>query len=174
VIPLEHALSIIEPWITAYGAFALFVAIYLESFGAPLPSESALFSASLLAARGDLSIVAVVIAGWSAAVLGDTTGYFIGRFGGRPLLMRFGPSIGLTKERLKFMALQMHRHGFVVVMLARFIWGLRQLNGLLAGSLSMPVIRFIPANSIGAALWVGVWVFGPYLVANWFGLPFHR
>jgi len=173
VISLEHALSVIEPWITAYGAFALFATIYLESFGAPLPGESALLSASVLAARGDLSIVAVVVAAWSAAVLGDTTGYFIGRFGGWPLLTRFGPRIGLTKERFDLVAAQVRRHGFLVVMFARFVFGLRQLNGLAAGSLSMPPMRFLPANIIGAGLWVGAWVLGPYAFADWFG-SFHR
>ena len=61
VISIEHALSLVEPWLAAYGAFALFVAIYFESFGAPLPGESALVAASVLAVRGDLSIIAVVV-----------------------------------------------------------------------------------------------------------------
>src|SRR5262249_45053314 len=117
---------------------------------------------------GDLSILAVVVAAWSAAVLGDTTGYFIGRVGGRPLLMRFGPRIGLTKERFERVAGEARRHGFIMVMLARFVFGLRQLNGLVAGSLSMPLTRFVPANAIGAALWVGAWVVVPYSLATWF------
>jgi membrane protein DedA with SNARE-associated domain len=64
----------------------------------------------------------------------------------------------------------MRRHGFVVVMFARFVWVLRQLNGVLAGALSMPMTRFVPANFIGAGLWVGAWSLGPYFFANWFGI----
>jgi membrane protein DedA with SNARE-associated domain len=97
VISIEHVLSDVEPWIAAYGMLALSATIYLESFGAPLPSESAIVAASMLALRGDLSIVSVFVAAWGAAVLGDTTGYFIGRLGGRPLLIRFGPKIGLPR-----------------------------------------------------------------------------
>jgi membrane protein DedA with SNARE-associated domain len=171
VISIEHAFSSVEHWLSAYGAFALFVIIYLESFGAPVPGETSIIAASVLAIRGDLSIVAVVIAAWSAAVLGDTTGYFIGRFGGQPLLRRFGPRIGLTKERFERVAGEVHRHGFIVVMFARFVWGLRQLNGLVAGSLAMPLTRFVPANVIGAGRWVGVWALGPYNFATWFKLP---
>jgi len=88
MISVEHSLSIVEPWIVAYGVTALFVTILLESFGVPLPVESAIVSASVLALRGDISIASVFGATWSAAVLADTTGYLIGRVGGRPLLMR--------------------------------------------------------------------------------------
>src|SRR5215203_3230964 len=136
---IEHALSVVEPWLASYGAFALLAVIYLESFGLPLPGESALIAASVLAVRG------------------DTTGYLIGRLGGRPLLTRFGPHLGLTAERFERVAGQVHRYGFMTVMLARFVVVLRQLNGLVAGALSMPLTRFVPANVIGAGLWVGTW-----------------
>jgi membrane protein DedA with SNARE-associated domain len=167
---MEHALSLLEPWLAAYGAFALFAVIYLECFGLPLPGESALIAASVLAIRGDLSIVAVVAAAWSGAVLGDTTGYVIGRLGGRPLLMRFGPRIGLTAERFARVADQVRRYSFMTVMLARFVVVVRQLNGLVAGTLSMPLTRFVPANVLGAGLWAGTWGLGPYLFGSWFGL----
>jgi membrane protein DedA with SNARE-associated domain len=167
---VEHALSLIEPWITAYGSIALFAIVYFESFGAPLPGESALVAASVLAARGDLSITSVVAGAWAGAVLGDSTGYFIGRLGGIPLLLRFGPHIGLTAERFDRVAGQVKHFGFVAVLLARFVIVLRQLNGLVAGALSMPLTRFVPANIVGAGLWVGVWAAGPYLFGAWFGL----
>src|SRR5829696_1509554 len=83
MISIEHALSHLEPWLASYGAFALFVAIYLESFGLPLPGESALVAASVLAIRGDLSIITLFAAAWSGAVLGDTTGYLSGGSAGR-------------------------------------------------------------------------------------------
>jgi membrane protein YqaA with SNARE-associated domain/VIT1/CCC1 family predicted Fe2+/Mn2+ transporter len=111
VISVEYAFSLVEPWIAAYGAIALFVAIYFESFGAPLPSESALIAASASAARGDLSILVVVAVAWSGAVFGDGSGYLIGRLGGKPLLMRFGPRIGLTTERCKRVADEFRRYG---------------------------------------------------------------
>ena len=171
MISIEHALSLVEPWLAAYGAFAVFIVIYIESLGAPVPGESALVAASVLAARGDLPIIAVIAAAWSGAVLGDTTGYLIGWVGGRRLLMRFGPSIGLTAQRFERVAGQVRRYGFVMVLLARFIVVLRQLNGLVAGALSMPLKRFVPANVLGAGLWVGTWALGPYLFGTWFGLP---
>ena len=65
----------------------------------PLPGESALVASAVLATRGDLSMPTVLAAAWAGAVLGDTTGYAIGRFGGRPLLRRVGPWLGLTGKR---------------------------------------------------------------------------
>lgn len=171
MISIEQVFAVVEPWITAYGAVALFAIIYLESFGLPLPGESALISASVLAVRGDLPISLVVLAAWMGAVLGDSTGYLIGHLGGRRLLLRVGPKIGLTHERYEQLSDEMRRHGFVVVLLARFIVVLRQANGLLAGSLAMPLTRFVPANAIGAGLWVIVWALGPYFFGNWFALP---
>lgn len=171
MISVQHVFAVVEPWITAYGPLALFVIIYLESFGVPLPGESALVSVSVLAVRGDISIAHVVLAAWSGAVLGDSTGYLIGHLGGRRLLLRVGPRIGLTSERYEQLSDEARRHGFMLVLLARFFVVLRQANGLLAGSLAMPLTRFVPANAIGAGLWVIVWALGPYFFGNWFALP---
>jgi membrane protein DedA with SNARE-associated domain len=170
VVSIEHALAMIEPWISAYGVGALFATIYLESFGVPLPSESAIVAATTLALRGDFPLSSVFGAALLAAALGDTTGYFIGRIGGRPLLMRFGPKIGLSKSRYEEFACRMRQHGFTLVMLARFVWGLRQLNGVIAGASGLPLSRFLPANIIGACLWVSVWAVAPFLFADWFAL----
>ena len=87
---LRDAASLIEPYISQYGVGALFGIIYLESLGAPLPGESALIASSVMAATGDISIVQLLLAVWAAALLGDSTGYAIGRIGGRRLLQRYG------------------------------------------------------------------------------------
>jgi membrane protein DedA with SNARE-associated domain len=160
---VEHGLAHLEPYVAAYGALALFAIVYLESLGAPLPGESALVAAAALAVRGDLSVVHVLLAAFSGAVLGDSTGYLIGRVGGRPLLMRFGPRVGLTPERYARFSKLMRRRGAWVVMTARFVVVLRQLNGLLAGAMMMPWPVFAAANAAGAALWTGAWVLGVYV-----------
>lgn len=165
---LQQGLAWIEPAVAAYGAFALFLIIYFESFGAPLPGESALLAASLLAVRGDLAIEHVFLAAWLGGVLGDSTGYLIGRFGGRLLLQRFGHLVKLTPERLEHLEDLARRRGFVMVMTARFVVLLRQLNGVVAGSIAMPWRHFVAANILGAALWAGLWSFGPYFFTDLF------
>ena len=165
---LQDLLPLIDKYVTAYGAIAIFVVVYLESFGAPLPGETGVIAAALLAVRGDISIVAVYLAVFCGAVLGDSTGYLIGRFGGRRLLERFGPYVKLTPERLKAFEARFARQGFYLVMVARFLPVLRQLNGLLAGSMNMPWYTFITAQMIGAFLWTSIYVLGPYFFTEFF------
>ncbi|PSH69203.1 DedA family protein [Phyllobacterium brassicacearum] len=166
---LHNSASFIEPYIQQYGLYAIFVIVYLESLGAPLPGESALVASSLLAVRGDLAVTNLFFTVWAAAVLGDSTGYAIGHFGGRPLLQRYGWLVKLTPERLEELEQLFRRRGAIIVFSARFVVVLRQLNGLVAGSVGMPWHSFILANILGAGLWAAVWSFGPYF----FGGMFH-
>lgn len=165
-----EGLHLIEPWLAAYGALALFAIVYLESFGAPLPGESGVIAASLLASQGDLSLPAVYAAVLAGAILGDSTGYLIGRVGGRRALYRFGPYVKLTPDRLDALELRFRENGVWLVMIARFVVILRQLNGLVAGSLAMPWHVFLAAQAAGALLWTSVYVLGPYYLGHLFHL----
>lgn len=144
----------------------LFAAVFLEDFGLPLPGETVLVTAAAMASQGKLPIAAVVGAAFAAAVLGDNVGYLIGRSGGHRLLMRKGAAIGLTQARLARAERFFDRYGGVVVVVARFVEGLRQLNGIVAGSVLMDWRLFLLFNAIGAALWVGVWGVGVYLFGD--------
>ena len=97
----------------------------------------------------------------------------IGRLGGRPILIRFGSHVGLTPERLAKFEAQFRRYGALVVVVARFVVVLRQVNGLIAGSLAMPWPRFVAANAVGALLWSAVWTLGPYFFTELF-VSHHR
>lgn len=161
-----HILGAIEPYIAAYGVGALFVIIYLESLGAPLPGESAVIAASTLAAAGEISLAHALIAIFAGAVLGDSTGYGIGRYGGHRLLTKYGPRFKLTNERLANLEALFKTRGIYIVMTARFVVILRQFNGIIAGSVRMKWLQFLPANIAGAALWTLAWGAGPYLMIN--------
>ena len=159
-------MSYIEHYINAYGAFALFVLVYFESLGAPLPGESGLIASSLMALKGYLHIEAVLLFVFLGAVLGDCTGYAIGRFGGRRLILRFGHHFKITPERLDKIEEQFNKNGIYIVATARFVVLLRQLNGVVAGSVKMNPIKFLIANIVGAAAWTLVWGLGPYLLSG--------
>jgi len=112
-----------------------------------------------------------------AAVAGDNVGYLIGHFGGRRLVLRFGRYVFVTEKRLTKAEDFFGRHGGKIVAVARFIDGLRQLNGIVAGIAGMPWQRFLAFNALGAAAWVGVWTSvgyfaGGHLTAIYNG--FHR
>jgi membrane protein DedA with SNARE-associated domain len=99
-------------------------------------------------------------------VIGDSLGYLIGRTGGRPLVLRFGRYLRLTPGRLDRVEMFMARQGPKVVVVARFVEGLRQLNGIVAGVTGMPWPRFVLFNAIGAAAWVATWTTAGYLAGN--------
>jgi membrane protein DedA with SNARE-associated domain len=146
-----------EALLAHYGIAALFLTITFETLGAPLPGESALIAASAAAARGEFPLRDVVLAAFAASVLGDNIGYLIGRKLGRDVLLRHGHRFGITEATMARTEAVTARWGPLMVVVARFVVILRQLNGLVAGSTGMPWPRFLAANLAGAALWVGVW-----------------
>jgi len=160
----EHLLGLLEPWIREYGVAAVFLILMLESFGMPLPGESLLIVASILSGRGELSFVALFFAAWAGAVVGDSIGYLIGRKLGGVLLRRYGSKVGLTAERLSKVEAAFARWGPLAVAFARFFNVLRQLNGVVAGSLKMPWPKFLFFNALGGAAWVLTWTIVGYYI----------
>jgi membrane protein DedA with SNARE-associated domain len=145
--PLQH-----------FGLWAVIFLVFVEDFGIPVPGETILIAGAVYAGSGGLNIVEVGVAGFLAAVLGDNVGYAIGRYGGRALVARWGKHVWLTEERLATAETFFERHGGKIIVIARFIEGLRQANGLIAGITRMRWLKFAAYNMIGAALWVGCWV----------------
>lgn len=140
-----------------FGLDALGLIIFLESVGLPVPGESLLIAAGALAGEGKFNPWAVGAVGVLAAGLGDNLGYLIGRWAGRPLLLKHGRRLGITPERFAKVERLLARHGSIIVAGARFVVLLRQLNGLVAGAAGMSWQRFLVANVAGAILWVGFW-----------------
>ena len=152
--------------VSRFGYFGVTGLVMVESFGVPAPGETAIIAGSTAAGSGRLNIFVVALVAFLAAVLGDSIGYWIGRTGGRPLVLRFGRYVRLTEARLDRVETFMARRGPIMVAAARFIEGLRQLNGIVAGVTRMPFGRFLIFNAIGAALWVGVWSSAGYFAGN--------
>ncbi len=154
---MDHLLQALDPWLKRYGYLAVFAAIFLEDFGVPMPGETLLIAGALLASQGSFTISVLMITAWCAAVLGDNVGYAIGRFGGRRLVLRFGRYVLITESRLAHAERFFATRGAAVVIIARFIEILRQLNGIMAGIAGMRWWRFLVYNALGAGLWVGFW-----------------
>jgi membrane protein DedA with SNARE-associated domain len=157
LLDVTHLMNTVKPYIEQYGYWAVFGSILLEDFGLPTPGEAMLIAGALLASHGDLYIIPLLITAWIAAVVGDNIGYAIGRFGGRPLVLRYGRYVFINQRRLGHAETFFGKHGGIVVVSARFIEGLRQLNGIVAGLAKMSWWRFLTYNALGAALWVGFW-----------------
>ena len=172
-VPLPGFLAALAPILNNYGYLAVGGLILVEDFGVPSPGETVLIAAAVYAGAGRLSVVGVGLIALLAAVVGDNIGYAIGYFGGRALVLRFGKYVLLTAERLDKAEAFFGRHGGKIVVVARFIEGLRQANGIIAGIAEMPWPKFLLFNSIGAALWVGCWTTVGYLAGNHIGTIYH-
>jgi membrane protein DedA with SNARE-associated domain len=160
--PLQH-----------YGLWVIFLLIMLEDFGIPVPGETILIAGAIYAGAGRLNIVAVGIVGFIAAIIGDNIGFAIGHFGGRALALRWGKYVFLTEERLDKAQGFFDRRGAIVITFARFVEGLRQANGIIAGITGMHWLRFLVFNALGAALWVGTWVSLGYLAGDHITTIYH-
>lgn len=154
---LPAFIQALEPFISRYGYFGVGGLLVLEDFGIPVPGETVLVAASVFAGLGRLNIVVVFIVGFLGAVIGDNIGFAIGAYGGHPLVERYGKYVFVTPQRLAKVEAFFARFGGRIVVIARFIEGLRQLNGIIAGLSEMRWPRFVTYNVLGAALWVGVW-----------------
>ena len=154
---LPGVLHTLEPTLNHYGYLAVVGLVLIEDFGVPVPGETVLILAAVYAGAGRLNIVLVALLGFVGALLGDNIGFAIGHFGGRPLAERYGRYIFLTPERLERATRFFDRHGGKIIIVARFIEGLRQANGIIAGISGLRWTRFLVFNAIGAALWVAVW-----------------
>ncbi|WP_333778885.1 DedA family protein [Streptomyces sp. IBSBF 3136] len=164
--PLPGPLAHLAPLLDHYGYWAVGAIVLVEDFGVPAPGETILLAAGVFAGAGRLNIVAVAAIAFVAAVLGDNIGYLIGRSGGRAFVHRWGRYVFLTPKRFQAAEEFFRRHGGKIVTVARFIKGLRQANGIIAGTTGMPWRRFLLFNALGAALWVGLWTTLSYLVGS--------
>lgn len=165
---IEHYVALVQPYLGRYGYMAVFVGVFVEGFGIPAPGETLVIASALLASHGEMSIAVLGVA-WIAAVMGDNVGYVVGRFGARRFVTRYGDR---TAPRMRKVECFFARYGGAIVVAARFFEGLRQLNGIVAGSIGMPWLRFLAFNAVGAALWVGVWGIGVYVLGENMG-PVH-
>ncbi|MFG2953499.1 DedA family protein [Streptomyces sp. NPDC048291] len=164
--PLPGPLAHLAPLLTHYGYWAVGAVVLVEDFGVPAPGETILIAAGVYAGAGELNVVAVAVIAFAAAVVGDNIGYLIGHTGGRAFVHRWGRYVFVTPERFRKAEEFFARHGGKIVVVARFVEGLRQVNGIIAGTSGMPWPRFLVFNALGAALWVGLWTSLAYVTGT--------
>ena len=149
-----------------YGCLLVFVAVALQSLGLPVPGTTVLIAAALYAAaENGLPIIGVVAAGGIGALAGATAAFGIGRYGGERLLLRVGGRLRQSPDRVQRLRREFAAHGMAWLFIGRFISGLRNVTGLLAGASGMTLRRFLPVSAAAALAWALVNALGYY----WFG-----
>jgi membrane protein DedA with SNARE-associated domain/membrane-associated phospholipid phosphatase len=117
------------------------------------PGETFLVFGGVVAGQGTISLAALIAIVWACAVAGDLASFFAGRRLGRSFLVKHGPKVSITEERLRTVETFFDRHGGKAVLLGRFVGLVRAILPFLAGSSGMPLRRFLPYDVIGAGAW---------------------
>jgi membrane protein DedA with SNARE-associated domain len=148
------------------GYAAVFALIAVETMGIPVPGETALVAAALLAHRGQMEIVPLVAIAAAAAILGDNVGFTIGRHGGRRLLLRPGPFRHHRRRVIDYGEPFFERHGPKAVFLGRWVSGLRIASAWLAGINGMSWPTFLFWNALGGIVWAAGVGFAVYALGD--------
>lgn len=152
------SLEIIQEIAHQYGYWAVSLGILLENTGIPIPGETITLVGGFLAGSGELNYWLVLGSAIAGAVLGDSLGYWIGAYGGWPLLLRLGQVFRISEEQLNSAKTQFSENAAKAVVLGRFVTLLRIFAGPLAGIVRMPYPQFLLCNLTGATLWAAIMV----------------
>lgn len=147
----------VEHLIHEYGCAIVFAFALLQALGAPLPGTTALVAAALYASshRG-LPIVWVIASAAAGAFLGTSGGYLVGRRGGEPLLHRLGARLRQPPERIDRVRAAIAANAGRFLFFGRFITGVRNALGLVAGAGGVAPRRFVPVCAAASLAWAGI------------------
>jgi membrane protein DedA with SNARE-associated domain len=167
--PLPGFLDSLAGTVDHYGYWAIALLLLLENLGVPvIPGELAMIVGAIFAGTGraGLNVVVVGVVAVITSFTGAELGYLIGRFAGRELILRYGRYVLLKPHHLDRAEAVVSRYGGLVVIIARYIVGLREANGLIAGITQMRWLTFTVFNAVGACAWVATWVSIGYLAGD--------
>ncbi len=150
----QHFINLLAPYVDSYGYWVAFFGMMVENAGIPVPAETALITLSFFASQGVLKIWLIIPIAILGDTAGDNIGYAIGRFGGRPLVDRYGRYIRLDQQKLDDMEKLFREKGGRTVYFAHFLASTRITAALIAGVSHMRYPRFLVFNAAAAATFV--------------------
>lgn len=164
-----HAVShFVIDLIARYGYAGLFAGMFGQAVGVPLPSELMLGFAGYLAYSHTLSFMLCVLVGTAGDTLGAVAGYYIGYYGGRPLILALGRRFPFAKRDLDAADKWFARFGSRAVLVIKLLPGIRAFGSLPAGVTRMHILVFIGYTALGALIWATLFVsLGFHLGKNW-------
>jgi membrane protein DedA with SNARE-associated domain len=153
---VEKLIEDIAQTLGAWTYLLVGVLAFLETgafVGLIAPGESVVILGGVIAGEGEISLLVLIGIVWTAAVLGDTTSFFIGRRLGRGFILRHGPKVKIDEARLEQVESYFQRHGGKTILIGRFIGLVRALAPFVVGSSGIPYRSFIPFSIIGCGIW---------------------
>jgi membrane protein DedA with SNARE-associated domain/membrane-associated phospholipid phosphatase len=151
--------KVIEDVATALGQWTYVLVgtmAFLETgafVGLVAPGEFTVILGGVIAGQGEIEVIPLLGLVWVCCVLGDSTSFVIGQKLGRSFLIKNGPRVKITRERLEQVEAYFERHGGKTILIGRFIGLVRALAPFIAGSSGMAYRRFLPYSIVGTGLW---------------------
>lgn len=164
-------LDFIKHLLGAIGYPGVFLLMALEGFGIPIPSEITMPFAGFLttpAGGNKFNVAAAIAVGAAGEVVGGVIAYWLGYYGGRPMLVRYGHLVLLSEVELEKAEVWFRKYGDWVVLVTRLLPAIRSFIALPAGVVHMPFWRFLIYSAVGSTIWCAFLVFiGHVLGQHW-------
>jgi membrane protein DedA with SNARE-associated domain len=174
---LTHLGQFVEYMISSFGYAGVFLAMAVESACIPLPSEIILPFTGYMVFAGHFSFWQSTIAATLGNLFGGLVAYYIGVWGGRPFLIRYGRYFFINKRELAWTERLFEHYGEATVFIGRMLPIVRTFISLPAGIARMNLLKMATYTTIGAFFWCALLIFvGQKLGENWDSLKpyFHR
>jgi membrane protein DedA with SNARE-associated domain len=161
---VEFAVNFVE----SAGYPGLFILMVMESTFMPIPSEAVMPPAGFLIEEGKFSFPAVIFFATLGSIVGSLISYYIGAWGGKPFIDRFGKYLLLDRHHLTIAEHYFNRWGNITILVGRFIPVVRHLISIPAGIGKMNLLKFILYTAIGAGSWNALLAYAGYVLkSNW-------
>ena len=158
----------ITNFINSTGYISVFLLMTAESMILPIPSEAVMPFAGWLIASGDFTFWGVIFFSTLGSLFGSLLSYFIGQYGGRAIIIKWGKYLLLNEADLIKTETFFKHQGELTIFVSRFIPIVRHLISLPAGLAKMNLVKFCLYTVIGAGLWNAfLALIGFYLKNNW-------
>jgi membrane protein DedA with SNARE-associated domain len=154
---LEKIIAILATWIMGvissmgYGGIVLLMGI--ESACIPLPSEIIMPFAGFLVFKGEMVLWGVALAGALGCVVGSIPAYYLGMYGGRPLVEKYGKWVLISHKDLKWADHAFEKHGEIIIFIGRLLPAVRTFIAFPAGIARMHMGKFIAYTFVGSLIW---------------------
>jgi len=154
--------------ISAGGYWGVMLLMVLESMIAPVPSEAVMPFAGFLWFEGQFNFWGIIVASTLGSIVGSLISYYLGAWGGRPLLLKYGKYLLLNEHHLQATEKFFTKHGDKTIFISRFIPIVRHLISIPAGLGKMNLFKFCLYTILGAGLWNSFLTYlGYYLGSQW-------
>ncbi|MST04259.1 MAG: DedA family protein [Candidatus Pacebacteria bacterium] len=164
----EYLINLFTRIISSTGYFGIAFLMMLESMVAPIPSEAVMPFAGVLWFSGKMSFILIIFFSTLGSLIGSLISYYIGLYGGKPFVQKFGKYLLLNEHDLVITENFFGKFGDKTIFISRFIPVVRHLISIPAGTGKMNIYKFIFYTTIGAGLWNAILTYlGYYLGSRW-------